>query len=442
VSSPPAGVAPLRVAVEAQLFPDCGAGGIEGVVIGLIRALGRLDGPEQYVVIGPPVGHEWLLSHAGSNTAVVPAPPREKSPRPSAYSLKSMLGPLRPMARILWRSAFPVTPPASNGWYETLGCHVLHFPYQTYARTTIPCVFNPHDLQHRHYPQYFDGPEIARRERLYRTACREAQAVAVASQWVKTDIVRQYAIDPKRIQVIPWAPPTAMHDAPSDGAVAEVRRKLDLDEQFALYPAMTWPHKNHRRLLEAMAVLRDRGVELNLVCTGALHQAWPGIREQLSALRLEDRVRFVGMLPAAELRAVYRLASFVVVPTLFEASSLPVFESWEAGAAVTCSTVTSLPEQAGDAALLFDPTKVDAIADAVGRMAADPALREDLRRRGARRLAYFSWDRTARAYRALYRRAAGRQLSDDDAGLLAWDWMRKPLGPQLSSTLAATACSS
>jgi glycosyltransferase involved in cell wall biosynthesis len=101
-----------------------------------------------------------------------------------------------------------------------------------------------------------------------------------------------------------------------------------------------------------------------------------------------------------------------------------MFEAWQEGAPVACAHVTSLPEQAGDAALLFDPLSITDIAHALARMATDSALREDLRRRGKARLAEFTWERTARAYRALYRRIGGSALTEEDRMLLSSDWMR------------------
>ncbi|MGB3905974.1 MAG: glycosyltransferase family 1 protein, partial [Anaerolineae bacterium] len=227
---------------------------------------------------------------------------------------------------------------------------------------------------------------------------------------------------------IPWAPPTQAYPAPSPSALAAVKAKYGLHQPFAFYPAMTWAHKNHLRLLEALACLRDReGLVVRLVCTGFRHPShWAQIEERLRIMDLNDQVQFLGMVQPEDLRAIYCLAQFVVVPTLFEAASGPVFEAWQEGVPVTCSTVTSLPEQAGDAALLFDPFSVDAIVDAVRRMATDEDLRAQLARKGERRLRDFSWARTAKAYRAVYRRAARRPLTDEDRWLLSWDWMRNP----------------
>jgi glycosyltransferase involved in cell wall biosynthesis len=188
---------------------------------------------------------------------------------------------------------------------------------------------------------------------------------------------------------------------------------------------MTWPHKNHLRLLEALALLRDRDqVRVSLVCTGYQNSFWPQIERRLADLGLQDQVRFLGLVPTEDLRVLYRLAEFVVIPTLFEAASEPIYEAWYDRAPVACSNVTSLPEQAADAALTFDPLSVESIAAAVRGMATNPQLRETLRQRGTRRLRDFSWERTAKAYRAVYRRAGGRALTEEDQWLLTWDWMR------------------
>lgn len=432
---------PLRVIINAQIIPHSGWGGLETVLVGLLHALGELDdGDEEYIVVepwrAPGCWHEFL----GPNARAIRGPrPVEDVER--LQGLKKSLGPLLPVARKL-RSALAPLPPArswpeveiSDGFYENLGGHVIHFPYQEFAYCALPAIYNPHDLQHRHFPQFFTRAALVRREVIYPGACRLAQAVAVASQWVKNDVVEQYGISPKKVQVIPWAAPTRVYIAPTDNALIDALRKHELNEPFVLYPAMTYEHKNHLRLLEALAWLRDRrGLRINLVCTGDRKPFYQQIAERVAELRLQEQVKFLGMVAPAELRALYQAAQFVVIPTLFEAASGPVFEAWQDGAAVTCSSVTSLPEQAGDAALLFDPYSVEGIADAMARLATDQQLRERLKANGARRLQDFSWQRTARAYRALYRRLAGRPLTVEDESLLNWDWMREPQPNQESS---------
>lgn len=436
---------PLRIAIDAQVLPNNGSGGVESVLVGLIHALGQLnDGPEEYVIIAHADNPNWLSPYLGSKQRIVarPSNPVQKPRRLQPF--KRMLGPLRTPIGKLWRELLmvPQLPrrswpdvSVSDGYYESLGCDVIHFPSQRFVLCALPTIYNPHDLQHLHYPQFFEPIAIAWRETIYRAGCHFAHTVVVSSQWIKEDIEQHYRINRDKVQVIPWAPPTQAQSLPSTEQLQVVKARYRLETPFAYYPAVTWEHKNHLRLIEALAHLRDQeGLSLRLVCTGDRYpRHWPHIEEKLQSLNLSGQVQFLGMVPHEHLRAIYRLAQFVVVPTLFEAASAPVFEAWQEDVPVACSTVTSLPQQTADAALLFDPFSIEAIADAMRRMVTDGHLRADLVCKGQRRRQDFSWERTAKAYRAVYRRAAHFPLTDEDRYLLNWDWMRdsKPLKKEI-----------
>jgi glycosyltransferase involved in cell wall biosynthesis len=409
-------------------MPDSGVGGIE-TVLAELTALGQLDGPEEYVFIGPWEQPDWLQPLLSSRQRIVRGPrPIEFRPE-SSETFKRRLGPLRPIARgvkgLFFKPAVKeVTPgvPVSDGFYESLQCDVIHFPFQSIVCCDLPTVYNPHDLQHLYFPEFFEPSIINWRERAYRAACKAAHTVVVASQFVKQDIVRHYNISPDKIQVIHWAPPPATLKPSSPvAAFSDVKEKYELHElPFALYPAMTWEHKNHLRLLEALAHLRDRkALRINMVCTGHRTDFWPQIERRLVELGLQEQVKFVGLVSYDELRVIYRAAQFVIIPTLFEAASAPLFEAWQQHVPAACSAVTSLPEQAADAALLFNPLSVEALAGALERMATDDELRATLRQRGRRRLQDFSIERTAKTYRAVYRRAAGFLLDEEDRWLLS-----------------------
>lgn len=401
------------------MAPGTQAGGTQSVVTGLVRALRELDGPEEYRLITHPQNRDWVAPFASDRIVLVDHPqPRGRSRLGQAARwLSTQWRNLAGEARAGWPEV-----PRSRGFYNSLGADVIHWPWQHFVITNIPSVFNPHDLLHLHFPQFFQPKEIVAREALYPVACRLAHTVVVGAEWTRDDFVQRYGLHPSRLQVIPWAPPTAGDTEPAAG----VREKFKLPDTFAFFPAVTWPHKNHLRLLQALAAVRDRGTAVRLVCTGHRYEShWKKVAAEASRLKLEQQVQFLGQVSFAELLAIYRAAQFVVVPTLFEAASGPVFEAWQADVPVACSTVTSLPQQAADAALLFDPYDVTAIAGAIEKMATDADLRERLREAGRRRLRDFPWDRTARAYRAVYRRAAGRALTAEERDLLAWDWMRE-----------------
>lgn len=417
----------LRIAINAQIIPGTGAGGIE-TVLRFLTSLGRLDGDEEYIFIGHWADEsDWLESLLNDRQKWVRAPRPEQSWL-SRYpeTLRNALGPLRPFAGgvkklfskpTLIQSAIPF----SDGFYESLNCDVIHFPYQDSVHTRTPAVFNPHDLQHLHYPQYFSSLEIQRREAAYRASCRAAHTVIAASRFVKQDLVERFGLEADKIQVIPWRPADTMVNKLAGPVSAQLREEYDCPAgPFALYPAVTWEHKNHIRLLEAIALLRYRDkLKVNLVCTGHKNSFFPAIEKRLKELQLDRQIRFTGVVEQKNLSGFYRDAQFVIIPTLFEAASAPIFEAWQHDVAVACSAVTSLPEQAGDAALLFDPLSVDEIADAIKRMVSDPVLRAYLRSRGVERLQSCDRERTAKSYRAVYRRAAGVSLNEEDIDCLS-----------------------
>jgi glycosyltransferase involved in cell wall biosynthesis len=425
----------LRVAIHIAVVQGV-AGGTAQSTQGLISSLGKLEGPERYLLAvssGDEV--EWVQRHLGPNQEIVyrNAPRRRAAMHPPPAGggrVKALVRPAIERVRQVVGRFTPQWPRVSlsDGFYESLGCDVVHFPTQPFVLCALPTIYNPHDLQHLHYPQFWTAEDLAWRETVYRAGCNYANTVAVGSEWIKQDVVRQYGLHPDKVQVIPWAPPTAQY-APIDAVhLEDARRRLALPETFALYPAVTWPHKNHLRLFDALAELRDRrGLVVNLICTGARWERhWPALERRIAELNLAAQVRFPGFLSEADLRAVYRLAQFLVLPTLFEADSCPIYEAWAEGLPVASSNHTALPDQVGDAGLLFDAADVNAIADAVQRMATDERLRSDLVARGHRRVRHFDWTRTAKAYRALYRRAARIPLSEEDRWLLSWDWMRFP----------------
>ncbi len=383
-------------------MPGGDAGGVEQFVLGLVRSLGRLtDGTEEYVVVSHRDAPAWLEPWLGSNQHLVAGPPHP--------------GGLQRAVRRVSRQS----PLATDGFFESLDVAVAHFPYQSYVDCRLPTVYNPHDLQHRHYPEFFAAEQLAWRETVHSLALRRATAVAAESRWAAEDIVREYAVDPGKVFVVPRGAPTDLYEPPPDALLEEVRRAFSLPRDFALYPARAWPHKNHLRLVEALALLRDRdGVHLDLVCTGRPTEHWSQVEGRARELGLESQVHALGFVEPPVLRALYRLARMVVVPSLFEGGGFPVLEAFYEGTPVACSRATCLPETAGDAALLFDPQSVGEIAEALRRLVADGDLRASLAERGAKRIALFDWEKTARAYRALYRKVAGFALSAEDSAAL------------------------
>jgi glycosyltransferase involved in cell wall biosynthesis len=409
----------MNVAINIPIVSGGRSGGVEQFFIGLVSGLNTVDGHE-FVLVTHPRDPDWIRAYASEEMAIVPRPWNGITER-----TKAVLGPLTPFVSPIVRPFFEYrsddepSVPDAGGFYASQGVDIVHFPNQVYARTELPCIFNPHDLQHEHYPEYFSESELAQRRFLYRTACREAAAVEVPSHFVREDLIDQYDVDPSKVYVVERGPPVELYEPPTDEILRSVRRQFDLPDAFALYPARTWPHKNHGRLLEAIAELRDSYDEqLTLICTGGETDHLSDIKRNVEILDLNDQVGFLGFVEPTTLRALYRLSEFVVFPSKFEGGGFPLLEAWAEGTPVACSNVTSLSEKAGDAAYLFDPDDVGAITDALLALHTDPQRRQTLVKHGSSRVKEYSWERAAATYSALYTHVGGESLTNKERARL------------------------
>jgi glycosyltransferase involved in cell wall biosynthesis len=412
----------LMIAIHAELPLGGYAGGVEQFLLSLIGALGRLDdGPERYVVVAMPSNEKRLAEAMGANQRLVVRRQQQWKQVLAEHlgNLADKLSPWYSRLQYLLHGNAAFQPVESDSFWKSLPCDLIHFPFQHFELTGIPSIYNPHDLQHRHYPEFFTSAEVARRDVLHAVACRSSAAVAAESFAAREDIIQQYRTPEEKVVAIPRGAPTIFYRNPVPEDLEAIRHGYALPPHFMLYPAQYWPHKNHVRLLKSLANLRDKhGIIANLVCTGRRSHDWPRVREQTRALRLDGQVQFLGFVEPGHLRALYRLADFLIFPSLFEGGGFPILEAFQEGTPVACSTATSLPEYGGDAVLLFDPDSTEDMAEAVRRMWSDADLRQSLRTRGSARAQLFTWDQTARTYRALYRKIAGRKLGTEDAALL------------------------
>ena len=401
----------MRVLVDARVHPG-GMGGVEQVARGLARGLAAL-GPSDEVTFLTTADDGWLREVVGPNQVLHARRAARSLPAAVDAVRRRVLSRAPALQRLPWTGT-PV--PRESVLVPGRPPDVVHFVTQQGFSTGSPSLYCPHDLLHLHHPAFFAAAEVARRERVYRTLCRQASLVMAGTAWVRDDLVDRYGLARDRVRVVPWG---ASLTTSGETAPADVRSRYPLPARFALYPAHTWPHKNHLRLLEALAVLRDHhGVTVPVVCTGQEDRHAGTIREACERLRLGDQVRFLGRIPAPDLRALYRVAHCLVFPSLFEGWGLPVFEAFAGGVPVACSSATGLSEQTGGAALLFDPFDVGAMAEALGRVWEDASLRRQLAAAGCRRARSLTWRRTATAYRALYREVAGRPLDELDRALV------------------------
>jgi glycosyltransferase involved in cell wall biosynthesis len=214
-------------------------------------------------------------------------------------------------------------------------------------------------------------------------------------------------VPPEKIHVIHNAYDERFAVEPREEDVVRVRERYQLHDEFVLYAGNVKPHKNLERLIEAFHLVRNRGLDhLKLVLIGDEISRYTALRRAVHRHQLHKYVRFLGYMPEETLAVMYRLAGVFVFPSLYEGFGLPPLEAMASGTPVVTSNVSSLPEVAGDAAVLVDPYDATAIASGIYDVLTNEELRRDLRRRGVARAGQFSWESSARRVREIYQEVA------------------------------------
>ena len=279
---------------------------------------------------------------------------------------------------------------------------LYHSPYYLMPyRPGLPTVLTFYDLIPLRFPAYVSG----RARLLFRVtmqlALHTAQRIVAISEASRRDLLATFRMASEGVTTTPLAPDPRF--CPQSAAtVADLRTRYGLPGDFLLYVGINKPHKNLVELVKAYAALPASSAPL--VIAGAWDARYPEAKQAAAALKLTERVRFLGPVTEVDLPALYAAATAFIFPSRYEGFGLPVLEAMACGTPVACSNVSSLPEVAGTAALLFDPSDVAAITAALGRLLDDATLRADLRARGLTQAERFTWKQTAAATLAVYRK--------------------------------------
>lgn len=257
------------------------------------------------------------------------------------------------------------------------------------------------DCQHEYYPEFFDAETLRSRRCAFAKALREAGAIATLSEHARRTILEHP--ESRCAEVVVSSPALPAEGEPAEALAPEGRDFLPPGD-FFIYPANLWPHKNHRRVLEAFGrFLSSAPRPVELVLTG-YPEGWDELRREFPSLP----VRHLGFVGRGRLRFLFSRAKGLVFFSLFEGFGMPLLEAFAAGIPVACGNTTSLPEVGGDAVLTCDPTDPAAMSACMERLYSDGGLRARLVERGRERLRHYQWGASAAQLVGACQRAASR----------------------------------
>lgn len=270
---------------------------------------------------------------------------------------------------------------------------IVPFPLLFGSEYKIPYIVAIPDIMYKYYPGF---PEYRFLDRLknnlvYKYSARSALLNVVDSQQGLEDLHKFFKIPKKKIRIIPYIPPGYVYKYKDmdESSVDILLKKYNLPEKFLFYPAQFWYHKNHLRLIKAMAFLRQNlDLEASLILVGsskANYENYQKVMNLAKELKIEKQISHLGYVSDKEIVALYKKSWALVFPTLIGPTSIPPLEAMVLGTAVLCSNLFSMPEQIEKAGLFFDPFSVKDMAEKIHKIWINEELREELVQKGYER---------------------------------------------------------
>jgi glycosyltransferase involved in cell wall biosynthesis len=370
----------VRIAIDAH---SVGArlGGNETYAINLIEALAQVDQSNQYTLyVTKPQAVERFAN------------------RWPNFTVRQTL-PHTPLVRI------PLT---LSRELRRRPVDLLHVQYTAPPFAPCPVVATIHDLAFEHLPKTFNRRSWMQLRLTVRRTARRATQIITVSEYSRQDIIKTYGIAGDRITVTPEAASETLARLTDETNLQAVRERYGIERDYILSLCSIQPRKNLVRLIEAYSLLRrlhPEGKLPQLVLAGK--RGWRD-QETLRAAEAEKvspAIRFTGYVSDEHLNALYSGATCFVYPSYFEGFGLPILEAMKCGAPVIAGNRTSIPEVAGEAALLFDPFDTSSLVEALKRVLNDSEFRRTLSARGLQRANEFHWKTTARLTLAAYEKA-------------------------------------
>ena len=287
--------------------------------------------------------------------------------------------------------------------HQTPGFSVYHETAFSPARLTrVPTVFSIYDLSLRRYKETHPKERVLFFEYFIKTRLRYARHILTISEFIRQEIINEFKVDSSMVTAVPLAADPVFTPADKK-VVATVRQKYNLPPSYLLFVSSLEPRKNIDLLVDALV---ETKTDIPVVLVGWKGWGEKSWFEKIKNKNLKNRVYLTGHIPDHDLRAVYTGARALIYPSLYEGFGLPIVEAMACACPVICSNVSSMPEVAGDAAVLIDPRQSSELAQAIETVVHDTGARNLLKEKGKQRALGFTWESTANKTLDVYRNAA------------------------------------
>lgn len=381
---------PIHTAIDLRWMLPGVAGGIENLSRSFINELLQQDAFNHYTLLVPSVAKYDFDLRRNSNVNV------SVTDSPGHYGKLLLWRGAEQLHRLFdfqyWRSSEVETLRHGRNLNADIGLSLSGYIYPDMLSLTN-VVLVP-DLQHEYHPRFFSPNVLKERKRVFKHSITHANYLIAISDHTRETVIERFNIDPAKIKTIYLAADPLFHrENRTPGNRERVLKKYNLpDKGYLFFPGNTWPHKNHKVAIEALHILRQEcGHDVLLVCTGSRKEAHADLRGFIHEKDLDDAVKFLGYCPLKDVVGLYEGAVGLVYPSLFEGFGIPLLEAMWCDCPIVCGNLTSLPEVAGDAALLVNPSSSGELAAALDRLLTDGDLRMRLITRGRERVMRFRW---------------------------------------------------
>lgn len=298
-----------------------------------------------------------------------------------------------------------------NSWLAR-ECRRRHIDLVHHAGGIVPMVraarpiLTIHDLQYLYYPEYFTRAKLSYLKRMVPRSCEAARLVLTPSEFTRRTVIERMNIDPEVVVVVPHG------ISPRESADGEgnIRKRYGIEGRFFLYPAITYPHKNHLVLIEAFARTLKVHSDVTLVLTGAKGSMEVKVAKAVRELGIDSNVRRLGYIPSLDLDALYDEAVALTFPSRFEGFGAPVLEAMARGCPVVAADATAMPEVVGDSGCLVSPDNAEQWHQAMLELIENPEDRQRFAKAGLARAGDFTWRRSADILEKAYLHALGTTL--------------------------------